>query len=274
VGDDDVREVQLTLTNRFKNLAEEQIDGNANLLAETKELVINVLKVYPTPNKRDEHEDRDLIGVMQEVRQYAKDKDKKVLADNVNTILANIKKLEAEGMVTGADNYAAFLRAIALEVANRQEIRDQQRKEIKRLTAALRNLRKHHDYMREQIEQYNTYLKDVLLHYGPSKPQASSKASKPVKFSYKSLEKKGVLVDSVVPKISRKHTDFYISQESPGVYTVKAKIGTISVDSIELFLDDLLEKHNSNIQTINLSDQVTLDVNMTLFLINKLFIKG
>jgi len=193
--------------------------------------------------------------------------------------LDNIKTLEAENLITKVDNYAGFLRDIALEVANRAEIREQQRKEIKRLTQTLKNLRKHQKYLTDQIQQYNDYLQDCRRkHYQPkSKKKKKTKSDNPnkigpFKFSYSALAKKGVIIDSEVPPISRKKTNFYISSEAVGVFDIVAKIGGVPVEKMTLELDDLLEKNYNNITRLEL-DQVILDVNMTIHLINKFFLK-
>jgi len=94
----------------------------------------------------------------------------------------------------------------------------------------------------------------------------------PFKFSYKDLVKKGVILDSEVPPLSRKKTTFLISSESPGVFDIVAKIAGISVEKMQLEFDDLLERHYNNVTRMEL-DQVTLDVNMTIHLINKFFLK-
>jgi len=93
----------------------------------------------------------------------------------------------------------------------------------------------------------------------------------PFKFSYKELSKRGVIRDSEVPQISRKKTQFLISSEEVGVFDVTAKIAGISVEKMRLELDDLLEKQHTGVEHLEL-DQVTLDVNMTIFLINKFFL--
>ncbi|KAL6050431.1 putative Ras GTPase activating protein, partial [Balamuthia mandrillaris] len=90
-------------------------------------------------------------------------------------------------------------------------------------------------------------------------------------FSYKDLAKKGVIVDSEVPAISRKKTQFIISSEEVGMFDIVAKIAGISVEKMTLELDDLLERHYNGVEYLEL-EQVTLDVNMTIFLINKFFL--
>jgi len=93
----------------------------------------------------------------------------------------------------------------------------------------------------------------------------------PFKFSYKELQKKGVIKQSEVPQISIKKTQFLISSEEVGVFDIVAKIAGISVEKMQLELDDLLERHYNGVEYLEL-EQVTLDVNMTIHLINKFFL--
>jgi len=189
--------------------------------------------------------------------------------------LENLGKLEREGRVSKNDNYESFLRDIALEVANRKVIREQQRREVARLTNTLEGLTKHAKYLDEQIKQYQAYLEDckkkqyaVALSKKKKKKGDTPMMLGPFKFTYKELSKKGVIVDSEVPALSRKKTVFLISSETAGVFDVVAKVAGISVEKMQLDLDDLLDKHHNNIDRLEL-DQVTLDVNMTIHLINK-----
>jgi len=64
-----------------------------------------------------------------------------------------------------------------------------------------------------------------------------------------------------------------ISSDSYGVFNIVAKMAGLEVEQMTLELDDLLERRYNNIETLEL-DQVTLGVNMTIFLINQHFLKG
>jgi len=272
VDEDNDREIQLTLINKFKEKIEEDISTSATLLAETKELIISVFRLIPQQTKKSDEEGLDdLLGVLASAKNFGFENNQPQLVANADKILANLKQLEQKKAILGSlDKYQGFLRSIALEVANRQEVREQQRKERMRLTLALRDLRKHGGYLNDQISQYNDYLKDVLTHYGP---KDSQKRSKPIKFAYKDLAKKGVIVSSDVPKPIQKTTVFFISSETPGVFDIEAKIvGGKTVDSIQLELDDLLEKSHTNIPQLKL-EHVTLDVNLTMHLLNRYFLK-
>jgi len=278
ITDTDDREIQLTLTNRFKQNMEEEISASASLYAETKELVINTFRLIPVQNNEQE---QTLLGILKVGQSYAKEKNNSQLSGQIDKILENIKSLENEGLISKSDNYASFLRDIALEVANRNEIRDQQRKEIKRLTKTLTNLRKHQKYLNEQIQQYNEYLQDCRLKHYQSKIKKKKKKKKnqdtptkigPFKFSYNALVKAGVIIDSEIPSASRKKIYFYISSEAVGVFDIVAKLSGVPVEKMTLELDDLLERNYNNITRLEL-EQVVLDVNMMIHLINKFFLK-
>ncbi len=49
-----------------------------------------------------------------------------------SVVVDGVRAAEAFGLVTKDDNYESFVHAVALEVANRATIRENQRKEISR----------------------------------------------------------------------------------------------------------------------------------------------
>jgi len=276
VAKEDDREIQLTLTNRFKQSMEEEISATATLYAETKELIITTFRSIPVSNN-PEGKEPTLEEILRSGKKYAEETGNKILLGHVTKVFDNLKTLEAEGYVSKEDNYAGFLRDIALEVANRAEIREQQRKEIKRLKATLHNLGKHQKFLKDQIKQYEDYLTECRLrHYQGKKKKKTKKGENPnkigpFKFSYKALSKMGVIVDSDVPTALRSKTTFFISSEAVGVFDIKAKVLNQAVD-VQLQLDDLLERNYNNITRLEL-DQIVLDVTLTIFLLNKFFLK-
>ncbi|EAL63601.1 RasGTPase-activating protein [Dictyostelium discoideum AX4] len=272
IAADDDREVQLTLSNKFQKTIEEELSPGESLLSQTKEMVISLLRALPTlPEQKDQSDEPpNLVDVLNKARQADPS-----LEPEIKKILDNLKKLEEYNLTTSADNYSSFLKAVALEVVNRAEIREQQKKEKQRLTTSLNNLRKHQKYLNEQIAQYNQYLQDCRLkHYqNKSKKKKKGDGAKvgPFKFSFSELHKKGVIVDSEVPQITRKKIKFVISSDTVGVFDVSAKMAGIDVQTMRLELDDLLELNSIGTTTLEL-DQITLDVNMTIHLLNKLFL--
>jgi len=260
---EDDREIQLTLTNRFKVDVEEESEIQ-RLYAETKELVIPILRLVPIQNTIQR---LNLMDVLEAGIKHATDTNNKNLSLQINKILENMGKLEKEELLSKEDNYESFVHDVALEVANRSAIREQQKREIARLTLTLDGLRKYQKYVTDQITQYNDYLADCL---NKQYSGGQGKTIGPFKFSYKDLQKKGVILDSEVPALSRGKTQFLISSEGSGVFDIVAKIAGIKVEKMQLHLDDLLEKHYNHVYRLEL-DQVTLDVNMTIHLLNKLF---
>lgn len=170
-------------------------------------------------NARDNREGPktdDLLATLNTAYKFGRENNQPQLAANAMKILDNLKELQENGAIVGSeDNYQSFLRGIALEVQNRQALRELQHKERTRLFLALKEIRKYGDYLNDQIAQYHEYLKTVLGHYGPRDP---SKRSKPIKFSYKELSKKGVIISSEIPKIGQKGTTFLLSSDSAGIY--------------------------------------------------------
>lgn len=280
-ADDEDREVQLVLTNRFAEKMEAEISAATSLYVETKELVISALRVIPIT----EGDDINLMNILKAGKKHAKLKNNTQLESQIKKILDNLKKLEGEGSVTKDDNYSEFLREIALEVANRAAVREQQKKEIKRLTVTRQNLRAHQDYLNTQIDEYKKYLDDCRKKQqaGTKKGKKSKKMFKdgqlveeektlgPFKFSHQKLSDKGVLVESDVPSLVRKKTNFEISSQTPGEYVVVCKIAGKEAGTETLELDNLLELHENNITRIEL-ERVVLDTALTLHLINKYFL--
>jgi len=278
IAKDDDREIQLTLTNRFTQNMDDDVSASANLYAETKQLCINVFKIIPVQSDTE----LTLISLLEIGKTFADEQKNKTLLKDINTIFDHIKSLESEGLVNKADDYANLLRDVALEVVNREEILERQKGEVKRLEQTLKNLLKHQKFLKDQIKEYEDYLAEVRLkQYQPKKKKKSSSSSKPgsapskigpFKFSYSDLANKGVIIDSEVPAGARKTTKFLISSEEVGVFDIEARIAGIKVETMRLELDDLLERNYNNITRLEL-DQVTLDVNMMIHLVNKLFLK-
>lgn len=51
-----------------------------------------------------------LITILKNGKKFAKEDNKPVLASQIQKVLDNMKTLEAEGLISKNDNYAAFLR--------------------------------------------------------------------------------------------------------------------------------------------------------------------
>jgi len=257
------RELQLQLENRFKGTMEDEVKPGAHLYAETKELIIQIFKVIPIKTGP-----QTLASILKDASKIAKETSNKVLGKNVDKTLKNLDKLESMELVSKADKYTSLLKDVALEVANRAERREAQQKEIARLKFALKNLKKHGEFMDNQIAEFNRYLDSCRK---ASLARAKVKA-KPVKFTYKELCKRRVILDAAVDSsVTNNLIKFFISMPQPGIFDIEAKAAGISAANAHLELEDLLEKKENHINALEL-DQITLSVPETIFLINKTFL--
>jgi Ras GTPase-activating-like protein IQGAP2/3 len=262
--EDTEREIQLTLENKFKSNVEAGLVSEENVYETTKELVIQVFKVVPIKPAQNQ----TLITVLKDGKEFAKESDNKQLSKNINKIMDNLKVLEEKGLVSKEDRYTSFLKDVALEVINRSERREQQRREVARLRATLKSVKAHQEFITLQISEFEKYLEKCRENAAKKLKQ---RKKKPFKFTFKELQKKGVIVEEGDPGIAGK-MKFFITMPEMGKFDIEAKMAGISVAKKQLLLDELLEKKEQNVPELELEDRITLNVKMTLLLINKLFL--
>eukprot|EP01100_Stratorugosa_tubuloviscum_P003617 TRINITY_DN187_c1_g2_i1.p1 TRINITY_DN187_c1_g2~~TRINITY_DN187_c1_g2_i1.p1 ORF type:complete len:825 (+),score=410.29 TRINITY_DN187_c1_g2_i1:219-2693(+) len=267
---DDDREIQLTLTNRFASNSYEEENETNLLYNETKELVIQVLRLVPLQSTIQR---LTLMEVLETGIKRATETEDRVLSNKINRVLENLGKLEKASFVTKDDNYDSFVHDVALEVANRAAIREQQRKEIIRLKATLEKMINYSNFANSKIENYRSYVQQCMRQLCEPKKKGK-KQKESVNFSYKELKKKGVIVQSEVPKFLQGKTNFTISRsegEGAGLFDVVAKLQASKIEKMQLKLEDLLEKLDNNTTRLEL-DQITLDISLTIALLNRSFL--
>jgi len=183
-----------------------------------------------------------------------------------------LKELEAADhpKVHESEKYSSFLKDVAIEVMNRKDVRESQKKEILRMEAALKNLKSHQKFIEEQLNDYNGYLSSCRENIS----EKFKVKKKPVKMSYKELVKKNVILDSEVPTISRGGCKFFISMPDSTTINIECKIQGISVGTMVIELEDLLERKDNNIQKYETEKKVTLHVPSTISLINEKFLSA
>ena len=272
------REIQLTLVNRFPDSVDDAVNEGAQLFSKTKTAIISIMRQLPKPLPviRCAGDEPTLLELLRAGSKWAKSEENDDLVATIDKVKKNIGELEKLGLVSADDGHRALLKAVTLEIANRAQIRDQQNKELSRLSLALRKAGEQKKYLQEQISQYDQYLRVVReRHVGAGKGKnkrgkESGKILGPFKFSYTELVKKHVIVESSVPPTLQKHTKISITSEEPGVFDVEAAVPGIAKMVVKLYLDDLLEKQSRNMERDE-RPEITLDVNMTIHLLNQLF---
>lgn len=197
------------------------------------------------------------------------DETTKALIEKIEEGLSQLEKKKSMGRQEICEK---IMKDIEIHVTSESNNRILRKNIIMRLRRGLENLHKNQKFMKEQMESYNTYL-DVARQQQAVKKKKKKSTGKSIKFSYSRLSKSGAIISSSVPEKSRKHTTFTIeSGDNLNEFFVKAKIGGVTVDTVTVVLDDLLEKQSQSIEHWVL-DNVTLDVNMTIHLLNRHFLK-
>jgi len=277
---DGEREIQLTLVNRFPDAVEDAVNEGNQLFFKTKTAIISIMRQLPKPLPviRCAGDEPTLLELLRAGSKWASSEKDEDLASSIDKVRKNITELEKLGLVSADDGHRALLKAVTLEIANRAQIREQQNKELSRLSLALRKAGEQKKYLTEQIKQYDQYLHVVReRHVGANRGRNkrgkdSGKILGPFKFTYSDLVKKHIIVESSVPAIAQRHTKFSIMSEEPGVFQVEASVPGFPKSVITLELDDLLEKQSRNLERDE-RPEITLDINMTIHLLNQLFRK-
>lgn len=283
-GSDDTKEIQLTLVNRFPTSVEEGATEEAQtLFNQTKMLTIRTLRMLPSDSLKKEDDVISFADLLKFSLKYAKETENAQLKKNIQTIKGNLEKLEKSQLVDKSDGYRKFMKKISLEIVNRAQICEQQRRELKRLTAHIDLVRKKEDDYTQTLETWNEYLrtcKDNQFAFKKTKKKQKGAQIGPFTYTYTELAKQRVITNSDVPKIYQKAIKFVITSDTPGLFVIEVKAPGASVDPFEIELDELLEKQSLNVERfqreISVKDEhvtVELDVNMTIHLFNKLLAK-
>ena len=167
-------------------------------------------------------------------------------------------------------------------------------KELGSLNKVYENICLHNNYLLSQLDTYKVYLLNVrgqasagttTLQVQKQKESGTTKSKKskkgkvreggaqgPFKFGHVMLEKDGVIIESDVPENRRNNIYFNFNSPVPGTFLIALhyKGRDKAILEMNLKLDDLLEKQQDNIQTLDL-EYVQLNVNKTLHLLNKTF---
>jgi len=255
----------LTLKNKFASRMEQELNDYSELFDITKELILKVFRITPI----DQSPSSGLPEILSFAVKYAKENKNSPLEKNASQARKNILQLVAVGFISDENNYQMFMKSVVDEIANRAVRRAQQQKEVSKLTVALRELKNHHQFVKDKITDLEKYLdscRDQLA------AKLKNKRKKPNKFSYKQLVKEGVIDDSDVPEVSRGKTVFLISMPELGIFHIEAKISGVPFPPIKVELEDLLAKKDAGETKLELG-QVVLNVTPTVILMNKHFLR-
>ena len=261
----------ITLTLTPKYISQSLEDEEQALYNKTKSLVLTFFKVVASSDAST----LTLKDVLEEAEKIGKLKNNDKLLDNLKEAKKNLKTLEEKGMISQDDDYANLMKDVALEIANRAEIKEQQQKELTRLEVSIKSTLKKQKDLQENLASYKEYCQSCVtkMFQGTSnkkKKTADGKLFKPKEYGYNDLVKKGVIIQSAIPKGIRKLCKIVISSEEIGVFNVQVKIPGLASETVDIKLEDLLEMRSKGTRSIDINQQMELDVNMTIYVMNQL----
>lgn len=286
-------EVCLALVNKFQTPADDMADLN-KLFIKTKELCVAIL-----PYLNGEHLLEALvIGTTKEQQeQYAQKIQKRIysgqskqdeamtLREHISKLRRNLQMLEDEGYVTREDGYQAIVTSIALDLCNKSKYRQAQKRALATLTRTKQSLLEKTKYYEEKCKSYDEYIKSCLanLHAGKrsvhaclrrsGKDMQKLKSKLTVKYSGAKLLERGVLleIDGLSPS-QFKNVQFEITPtDLNGVFTVKGKFMGIEMESIDIDIQDLLQKQYEGCAVMDMFGKAKINVNLLIFLLNSKF---
>lgn len=275
--------LQLINTDIKDTLHDNQVNPD-QLYDETKENFRAVLRSLP-PDQLGEN----VVDTIENAKKFASTASQRpnvdpnvvqILTEKVKHLEEALPKLEEAQLVTRSNNYRKILVDITKEIQNRKIVRAKQQKELERLKESLKSLQEHSKFLQDKINDLQVYIQQsVQKHFDDGaknrRKKAKSKgADQAHKFSFKQLyEKHKVIEELNVVKSQQNKFKFLIRMTEPGKFDVEAKLAGLTVNTIQLDLADLLDKQSKQQQSIKYED-VTLNVNMTIYILNRLFVEA
>jgi len=255
------------------------------LYDETKENFRAVLRSLPP-----DHLGENVIDTIENAKKYAATAHSRPntdanaiqsLSEKVKQLEDALPKLEEAQLVTRSNNYRKILVDITKEIQNRKIVRAKQQKELERLKESLKSLQEHSKFLTDKINDLQVYIQQsVQKHFddGANNRRKKSKSKggeqKSFKFSFKQLyEKHKVIEELNVIKSQQNKFKFVIKMTEPGKFDVEARLAGLTVNTIQLDLAELLDKQSRQVQSVKYED-VTLNVNMTIHILNRLFVEA
>eukprot|EP00761_Pharyngomonas_kirbyi_P014047 gb/GECH01014077.1/.p1 GENE.gb/GECH01014077.1/~~gb/GECH01014077.1/.p1 ORF type:complete len:911 (+),score=189.08 gb/GECH01014077.1/:1-2733(+) len=190
---------------------------------------------------------------------------------------------------TNNDYTSRLLSEIARDVAGRSEFLQEVQEKKARLEKVLDEILRRREYLESQLDMYKQYFGDAKLKtFQPNKSSSapvkklkknkssnrnrvSSEIVGPFKFKLSTLKKDGVITHSNLSKSSEKKLTIVFSSQRPGMFNIGVSAWGVKALKTEIDFDELLEMRERGEKEIEY-ESVTLDVNMLIHLLNKLFV--
>ncbi|ORX97037.1 ras GTPase-activating protein [Basidiobolus meristosporus CBS 931.73] len=243
------------------------ITQNDILYMEAKSLLVQLVRSLPRLA------DKPVTSLVDIAEKAATSKDSSLVRKGIK-VKEMLNELVALGVIDSKDNFALMTQEVNQELVHLGNIREKVLQEAKSLENVYKTICDHNNYLRMQLESYKAYLQNVRMQSGGKKEKSKVHIPGPIKFSHSHLERDGVIVECNVPENRRNNIFFNIQSPVPGTFIIALhyKGREKPILEMDLKLDDLLEKQQDNIHTLDL-EYVQLNVGKLLNLLNKNFNK-
>jgi len=261
-------EIKLPLLNGFSTTSSTKQTAE-QLYEQTKEFFRKILRVLPAEVIGANVE--ETLDLSKAWAQKKGDETAKLVVVYVQSIQEALPALVDAKKISKDNKYRQMIIDITREIQNLKVVLAKQKKEYERLQESYTSLQGHQKYLEEKVADFEEYIKKTMEAEFLPKGGKGAKSTKKHNFTYAQLEKKGVISELKVMKSQRNQVKFTISMPNPGVFQVDAKVLNAVVSTIEIKLDELLQKKSRGVDKMEF-EHVILDVNMTLHVMNKLFV--
>lgn len=302
-------EIFLTLTNKFEMSISPQEEKNQKLFVATKQMLVSILRcchgdslkeiiIRPASIEEQAVYTQFCRQQMQSEQNSSRFVSRVVSnTDTTETVLnslkmrvsRNLRKLEQVGLVASSDNYAVLVAALARDVVTLRTHRRARSQELDRLLSTKSLLDEKTKFHEEQVNSYQEYLETCLKNLTLGKNQKrilqhraegnhlqlanALKSRTMLHYSATKLHQKGILIDiEGLPHAHFKSTFFDISPAiESGVFDVTAKFMGVSVEKVQLNIQDLLQMQFEGVTVLNIFKKAKINVNLLIFLLNSKF---
>lgn len=129
------------LTNSLKSVS----SPNEVLYANTRGLILHIMRSLPPQKTKG----LSLKAVVDQAISYKTDPN---VARKGLTAAENLRKLEQEGLVSSADNYAKLTEEVGEELMNLEKLKQKTQQELEALDGVYQLIKEHNDYLKSQLE--------------------------------------------------------------------------------------------------------------------------
>lgn len=219
-------------------------------------------------------------------KRHAASSDNFRLAEDIRVLLEDMEKLlegkpSSGGRASGAsaDRFQFLLEEIHEVMTQRKRSAvSETPSQLSRVVDIAAQLKKRTEYLNEQIDLYRRYLENARgktfrpsnLHRDVDSDGAAPVVG-PFSFRLAALEKENIVTARKVDEQLKRSVNVTFTSSSPGVFRLVVAARMLRVAEMELDINRLLESRASGQLMIDL-EEVSLNIDMLIHLLNKLFV--